>query len=39
VDHPRSGNDQAVTLTLAFAWAIYLVLLVALAVVLLRDRS
>jgi hypothetical protein len=39
VDHPWSGNDQAVTLTLAFAWVIYLALLVALAVVLLRDRT
>jgi hypothetical protein len=39
VDHPPAGNDQVVTLTLAFAWAIYLALLVALAIVLLRDRS
>jgi hypothetical protein len=35
----QHGNDQGVTLTLAFAWAVYAALLAALAVVLLRDRS
>lgn len=39
VDTPLPGNDHAVTVTLALAWAIYLALLGVLAVVLLRSRS
>jgi hypothetical protein len=39
VQRLHAGNDHVVTLTLAFAWAIYAALLGALAVVLLRDRS
>jgi hypothetical protein len=38
VDHQPDGNDQVVTLTLAFAWALYAALLGVLAVVLLRGK-